>query len=72
MSELELNYKQKELEDEKSKSIKKVWTFEILDPNIIPIEYRTVDEKKIRQAMLNGIREIPGVKIYQESQLSLR
>ncbi|MBW1713853.1 MAG: hypothetical protein JRJ59_11965 [Deltaproteobacteria bacterium] len=50
----------------------KVWTFEVEDPAQVPREYLAVDEKKIREAVANGIREIPGVKIYQETRTVIR
>jgi cupin superfamily acireductone dioxygenase involved in methionine salvage len=54
------------------KGISKVWTFEILSESLVPREYLTIDEKKIKVAISTGVREIAGVKIYQKEQLSLR
>ena len=54
-----------------SATIKKVWTFEITDETLIPRTYFTVDEKKIREAVRAGVREIPGVRIYQDDQLAV-
>lgn len=48
-----------------------VWTFDILDANAIPREYLCVDEKKIRDAIKVGTREIPGVNIYQKEQIRI-
>lgn len=42
------------------------WTFEVVDPALVPREYLTVDEKAIRAAVKAGVREIPGVRIYEE------
>jgi hypothetical protein len=53
-------------------SISKVWTFEILDFNLIPREYLMPDEAKIKLAVKAGAREIPGVLIFQKDQLTLR
>ena len=50
----------------------KRWTFEVSDANAVPRDYLTVDEKKIRAAVRDGIREIPGVRIYQETSISIR
>ena len=48
-----------------------VWTFDIEDANAIPRDYLCVDEKKIRDAVRLGTREIPGVKIYQKEQIRI-
>lgn len=42
------------------------WTFEVVDPLLVPREYLMVDEKAIRAAVRAGVREIPGVRIYEE------
>jgi len=55
-----------------SASTKKVWTFEVKDPEKVPREYLTVDEKAIRQAVNGGVRDIPGVKIFQGIQVAIR
>jgi hypothetical protein len=54
-----------------SATVKKVWAFEITAPADVPREYLTVDEKKIREAVRAGVREIPGVRIYQDDQLAV-
>lgn len=43
------------------------WTFEVQDETQVPREYLMVDERKIREAVKAGIREIPGVRIFQKS-----
>mgnify|MGYP000168031833 CR=1 FL=1 len=53
-------------------SITKVWTFEIIDDNLIPREFLMPDEIKIKAAVRAGFREIPGVLIYQKDQLVIR
>lgn len=55
-----------------SASQRKVWTFEIEDPGAVPREYLTVDEKKIRDAVRMGVREIAGVRIFEESKTVFR
>lgn len=54
------------------KGITKRWTFSIVDPTLVPREYLTVDESKIRQAMNAGVRDIPGVKFEQTESLTSR
>lgn len=55
-----------------SASQRKVWTFEIEHPEAVPREYLTVDEKKIRDAVRMGVREIAGVRIFEESKTVFR
>lgn len=51
--------------------VKKVWTFKILNKDEVPQQYLVVDEVAVRAAIRSGVREIPGVNIYQEDQVSL-
>lgn len=48
------------------------WTFEVVDAEKIPREYLVPDEKKIRQAVAMGLREIPGVKIFEKASTVFR
>ena len=50
---------------------RKVWKFEIVAEAEIPREYMAADEVAIRRAIMAGQREIPGVRIYQESQIAI-
>lgn len=52
--------------------MRKVWTHDIEDESKIPREYMTVDVKRIRDAVRAGLREIPGVRIFQDIQTSFR
>ena len=51
---------------------KKVWTFEIVDENQIPREYLIPAEKLIRARVQQGMRNIPGVRIFQDIQTNFR
>jgi hypothetical protein len=51
---------------------RKVWTFEVLDVALVPTEYKIVDEQAIRDGIKMGIREIPGVRIYEETKTIFR
>jgi hypothetical protein len=51
---------------------KKKWTYEIEDENLIPREYMTADLKKIGAVVKAGIRNIPGVRIFEEDTLQVR
>ncbi len=44
------------------------WAFNVVDPAKVPAEYLVVDEKRIRQAVKDGIRQIPGVEIFEETK----
>lgn len=46
----------------------KFWNYEIQDETKIPISFRMIDEQKIKYAIKNGIREIPGVRIFEDEQ----
>jgi hypothetical protein len=54
------------------KGTTKRWVFEVQDATKVPREYLIVNEPSIRQAINGGIREIPGVRIYQDESISLR
>lgn len=58
--------------DSGSSYIRKEWTFEIINPKSIPREYMKVDEQAIRKAVKAGVREISGVRIYQETNTVYR
>jgi hypothetical protein len=51
---------------------KRPWKHEIVDESLIPRKYLAVNETLIRRDIAAGIREIPGVKIFQETQISYR
>jgi len=53
-------------------TIVKLWKFEVIDPDVVPIQYLKPDEAKIKKAVSNGVREIPGVKIYKQEQLRVK
>ena len=51
---------------------KKKWTYEIEDEDLIPRDYLMVNEKKIAAVVRAGVRQIQGVRIYQEDDLQIR
>lgn len=56
-------------------SVRSVIKFEILDATKVPDEYKTIDESKIRNAITrkeDRVTEIPGVRIFEESALTVR
>lgn len=72
-SERALAMAEKANEDNRVKGAQKYWTFEIVDESQIPDGFFSLDPAKIRfEIVSRGIREIPGIKIYQETRLSIR
>lgn len=53
-------------------SFKTVWKFEVEDAAKVPSNYKVVDEKLIRKAVVDGERSIPGVRIYEDQQVAVR
>jgi phage host-nuclease inhibitor protein Gam len=47
----------------------KVWKHRIVDASKVPAEYLTVDEKKIAKVVTAGLRNIPGVEIYETEEV---
>ena len=48
------------------------WTYEVECVEAMPSEYLTVDSGAIRTEIRNGVREIPGIKIYQSRVLNVK
>jgi DNA repair exonuclease SbcCD ATPase subunit len=65
-----LRAEEKEIQSTAMKGAKQVWKFEITEEAQVPVAYMTIDEKKIREAVRAGVRDIPGVRIFQETQVS--
>lgn len=53
----------------KVKGITKRWTYEILDESQIPREFCSPDSKKINEAIKGGVREVPGLKIFEQEDV---
>lgn len=49
-----------------------VWKHEVTDPAAVPRQYLMVDERAIRAAVDAGIRDIPGVRIFEEAEIRVR
>jgi len=45
--------------------LRKDWVWDILDISLIPGKYLVVDKVSVNQAIKSGIREIPGIRIYE-------
>jgi len=61
-----------ELREAKSSSISKVWTYEVVDIKLVPRAYLKIDDAEVKAAIKVGIREIPGIRIFQKDQLVIR
>jgi hypothetical protein len=55
-----------------TEGIRKVWAFELQDISQVPQEYLVLDEKKVRQAIRSGERQIAGLCIFQQQQTVYR
>lgn len=53
------------------KGMRVVTKFEVTDEVMVPKGYFTIDEKKIRVAIKDGVTQISGVRIYKENQLAV-
>lgn len=56
----------------KPKGVQMKWKFEITDPNQVPNGYWVIDESAIKADIANGVRDIPGVRIYEEGVTTFR
>ena len=49
------------------------WTFEVVDLDRVPREYMSLDVEVVREAITrDGVREIPGLRIFQAESLRVR
>ena len=51
---------------------RKVWRFTIIDETKIPQEYLMIDAFKIKEAIRDGIRTIPGIRIFQDEIMVIK
>jgi len=51
---------------------KKIWDFELIDIKLVPREYLTLDALSVRNALRMGIREIPGLRIFEKTTTVLK
>ena len=50
---------------------RKVWTYKVIDNDKVPGKYTAVVPVIVNQAIRDGVRDIPGLEIYQEEKLSI-
>jgi hypothetical protein len=55
-------------------SLKEHWTYEVLDLEQVPREWLMIDDRKLRAALRgeDGLRDIPGLRIYNDPQTVVR
>lgn len=53
-------------------TVKQNWQYEIIDPDAVPRQYCEPSHDHIRQSIIAGTREIPGVRIYDAGTLAIR
>lgn len=58
--------------DDGTLTCKTNWVFEVQESTAVPREYLMPDEDKIKRAIANGIRNIPGVRIYSYESTHMR
>jgi hypothetical protein len=53
--------------------VRKTWTFEVIELDAVPRDYMSLDVDVVREAITkDGVREIPGLRIYQSETLHVR
>ena len=52
--------------------VSKVWDFELVDISAVPQEFIILNDKAVRQAIREGVREIKGIKIFQKARVSIK
>jgi hypothetical protein len=55
-----------------SSSGTKRWVGEVVDEALVPREYLIVDQRLINQAIRDGVRDIPGVRIHEKHGVTVR
>ncbi len=53
-------------------TIRKRWVHELVDEMRVPREYLMVDDRLVRAAIGDGVREIPGIRIFPEDDVAVR
>jgi len=53
--------------------VRKAWTFEVIELDAVPRDYMSLDVEVVREAITkDGVRDIPGLRIYQSETLHVR
>lgn len=62
----------KAVDNNRVKGVSRVWVFDVEDADLLPRRYLIQNDIMIRNDVKAGVREIPGVRIYEESRMSVR
>ena len=52
--------------------VRQIWTFEVEDISKVPVEFLSINSVAVNSAIKSGVREIPGIKIFQKSSVSIK
>ena len=53
-------------------NFKLIWSFEVSDLSKVPAEFLLIDTKKVNEAIKSGVRDIPGLNIFQKPIVSVK
>jgi hypothetical protein len=48
------------------------WDYEVEDPAAVPLGYLTIDDEAVRQAIAEGVRAIPGLRIFPFDRFTIK
>lgn len=71
--QVEIVNEKKSATGEISKTIyQEKWTYTIIDENQVPAEFLEVSDRKVKDAIKNGLREIKGLRIFDDGKITSR
>lgn len=53
-------------------TLRKTWTYEVINQDLVPRDFMSPDDKKIMFVIKNGCKEIAGLRIFEEASTSSR
>lgn len=53
-------------------SASRFWNYRVVDPQAVPRQFLMVNEAAIKAAVAGGVREIPGVEIFEDVRTAIR
>lgn len=55
-----------------SSTVRRDWDFEVTDLGLVPTEYLLINGPAVRKAIDRGVRDIPGIRVFQRETLAVR
>jgi hypothetical protein len=55
-----------------SSTARRDWDFEVITLSQVPVEYLLINGPAVREAIRRGVRDIPGIRIYQKETLVVK